>query len=144
MIFVPFDPGHIRQIRIQEAQLPDLMKVSPQEVRELARGREAWSGFADGRCMGAAGIIDVPGWPNRSIAWAIFGQDIRQFMVSGFRFIKNVVDNCPRRRVEMTVEYDFKQGHRFAKLLGFTVEAPRMVAYSQHGTDMTLYAKVRY
>lgn len=144
MIFVPFNPEHLRLIEVQESQLPDLMRVSPQEVSELAKGREAWSGFVGGRCLGAAGIIDVPGWPNRSVAWAIFGRDIRQFMVSGFRFIKSVVDSCPRRRIEMTVECDFKQGHRFAKMLGFTVEAPRMVAYSHYGTDMALYAKVRY
>ena len=42
----------------------------------------------------------------------------------------------------MTVDCEFEQGHRWAKMLGFTMEAERMRAYRPDGGDVALYARV--
>ena len=44
-------------------------------------------------------------------------------------------------RVEFTVRADFEKGHRWAKMLGFTVESPLLRAYGPLGEDHVGYVR---
>jgi len=56
--------------------------------------------------------------------------------------VKRFLDGCYLHRIEMTVDCDFPQGHRWAKMLGFTMEAERMRGYRPDGGDCALYARL--
>ena len=43
----------------------------------------------------------------------------------------------------MTVLKDFKQGHRWAKILGFELETPTLRAYGPAGEDHAGYVRIR-
>jgi hypothetical protein len=43
--------------------------------------------------------------------------------------------------VELTVLKHFAAGHRWAKMLGFEIEAPLMRGYNPDGTDSVGYAR---
>jgi hypothetical protein len=141
IVFVPFEPSHIDLIRVQPEQKWELESVPVEEREELAN-YESWSGFRDGECIGCAGIIDLPGWPHRAIAWALIGDDVGRDMIQIVRFVRNFIATHPTERIEINVDCEFENGHRFAELLGFKLEAPRMVKYGHGGRDMALYARV--
>jgi len=59
------------------------------------------------------------------------------------RLVHYVLDNCPLRRVEAYVDFEFEPGHRWARMLGFKLEAPRMKCHRPDGGDSALYARIR-
>ena len=142
IVFVPFEPAHIGMITVQPEQRHELDAVAQADRDELAN-YESWSGFRDGECVGCAGIITLPGWPHRAIAWALIGDSIGRDMIQIVRFIRGFIDTYPIERIEIYVDCEFENGHRFAELLGFRMEAERMVKYGHGGRDMALYAKVK-
>ena len=42
----------------------------------------------------------------------------------------------------VTVDVDFPEAHRWAKMLGFKMEAERMEAYAPDGRACSLYARI--
>jgi ABC-type branched-subunit amino acid transport system substrate-binding protein len=64
-------------------------------------------------------------------------------MVRITKAVRRFLQACPYRRVEMTVDLDFEAGHRWANMLGFRLEAGRMLAYRPDGGTCSLYARVR-
>ena len=142
IIFVPFEPGHIDLIRVQPEQKWELEAMPEAEREELVK-HDSWSAFKDGECLGCGGVIDfAPSWPHRALAWALVGNEIGLDMVQIVRFIRGYIAAYPAERVEAVVDCDFINGHRFAEMLGFKLEAPRMVKYGHGGRDMALYARV--
>lgn len=146
IVFVPFQPEHLASINVQPRQRADLDAAPASDLAAMAAGREAWAAVevGTGHCFGAAGILDVPRCEHRAHAWAIVGEDIGPHMPRVVRFMRSVIARYPRRRIEMTVECDWPEGERFARLLGFALEAPRMVGYANHGSDMQLWARLRW
>ena len=141
IVFVPFQPDHISKIKVQPEQQWELELLPEEQHAELTK-YESWSVFRDGECIACAGIIPLPGWPHRAVAWALIGIDVGTAMVAVARFFRNVAASFPVERIEITVDCDFDNGHRFAELLGFKLEARRMVKYGHGGRDMALYARV--
>jgi hypothetical protein len=79
---------------------------------------------------------------NRGAVWAYISEDAGKHFLSIHRLAQHIVDTMPFRRLYTEVDCDFKNGHRWMKLLGFTCEAERMRACSPIGGDCALYAKV--
>jgi RimJ/RimL family protein N-acetyltransferase len=71
------------------------------------------------------------------------GVNAKDHMLRIQRIGKKITDEYPIQRIEAAVECDFKQGHRFMRLIGFTLEAERMKGFSENGGDCALYAKVK-
>ena len=47
------------------------------------------------------------------------------------------------KRLEVSVFVEFKAAHRWARLLGFEVEAPLARCYDPSGRDYVLYVRIR-
>jgi hypothetical protein len=45
-------------------------------------------------------------------------------------------------RLELTVRFDFDEGHRWAKMLGFKVETPVMPFYGPEGEPHSMYVRI--
>jgi hypothetical protein len=81
-------------------------------------------------------------WFNRGEAWVIFGKIDRVDFVRIHNLVQRFLDRSPFNRVEAVVEYDFFEGHRWARTLGFKKEADFMDSYHADGRHATLYARV--
>ena len=136
---IEFKAQHLTAIRLQAAQMYLSEWVSEEQGLSLEE-TPSYTALLDGKPVGAAGIIHI--WQGRAMAWA-FISDIgpRRFLML-HRAVKRFLDGCYVQRLEMSVDCDHKAAHRWAKMLGFTMEAERMKAYAPDGHDCSLYARV--
>jgi len=138
---VPFHPSHLANLNLQG--FAGEMAKDPETVAALDKSGMAWSGLMDGRVVGCAGLI--PQWPGRAVAWAVFGECLP--MSAWFKITKAVrkvlaeTQASGFHRIEMTVQEDFKQGHRWAEALGFNPVCV-LRKYGPEGADHRLWERV--
>lgn len=137
---VPFKAEHLAAIQLQSAQAYLSDWVSEAQGEALAAQDNSYTALCKGKPLAAAGMI--PQWQGRTICWAFIGDVTQAQFLAIHRATKKIIDGCYAKRLEMTVDCDFAQAHRWARLLGFKMEAPRMEAYNPNGGDCSLYARV--
>jgi hypothetical protein len=136
----PFKAEHLAVIKLQDMQA----HLSNWVTLEQGRGLEeypSYTAFVDGKPIGAAGVIHM--WAGRAMAWAFISKVAPHIFLKGHRVVKRFLDGCHVRRIEMTVDCDFPEAHRWAKMLGFEMECERMKFYSPDGRDCALYVRLR-
>jgi hypothetical protein len=89
--------------------------------------------------LGCAGVWQIE--IHRGIAWAMISARIGTDFIHFHKAVKHFLDECKLQRVEMAVETNFKQGSRWAEMLGFKKEG-LMHNYYPNGSDAYLYARV--
>lgn len=136
---VSFEATHLYRMNVQGAQAPLRSQVSPMQARAV-EGPMSFTALADDRPVCCAGVVEY--WPGRGEAWAFLADDCGREMRAVTAAVRRFLDVCPIRRVEAAVDVDFEPGHRWCRLLGFALEAPRMRAYLPNGGDCALYARV--
>lgn len=139
---IPFEKEHMTPF----LEMSGLAYVKQYMTKERIESMEA-SGTsftvinAAGRILAIAGVTEL--WRGVGEAWALFAPDIRKYFLHIHRAVKTYLDHCPFRRVQMTVDCNFRQGHRWANLLGFKMEAGVLEGYFPDGRDVSMYARVR-
>lgn len=139
MIVAPFAYEDMFLIRLQPMQAVLAEWVTEADARAL-EAHPSFTGWIDGTPVGCAGII--PQWQDRAIAWAYLSAVCPPVMVAVHKAVARFLASCDIRRIETSVHCDFAAGHRWAVMLGFEMEAPRMRAYGADGHDAALYARV--
>ncbi len=140
MSLIPFRAEHLALIEVQDAQ----SNVSPFMTYEHALSLEptlAFTYMADGIVLGVGGLVEL--WPNRATMWAYLDRRAGRHFVGIHRAALALLEVANFRRVEADVAVDFAAGHRWLKMLGFELEAPRMRAHLPTGGDSALYARVK-
>lgn len=139
---VPFEPGHLRALDVQEAQKAVLGSIEQDGYGEhLHSLGPAGTLMAAGVPVACAGLMMVG--EHRAVAWAILARDCAPRMRALHRAVSRFLETCGVRRVETVVLCDFEAGHRWARMLGFKMEAERMEAYDAAGNAYALYARVQ-
>lgn len=140
MKLVDFKKDHLE--RIEKATDKVYLNITARHRDVLEQNGFSHSVIGDdGTVFMCAGVVKY--WNGRGEGWAIFNKSVGASMVGVHRIVSRYLDIIPIKRVECTVEADFKEGHRWAKLLGFEMECPRMKNYFENGKDAVLYARVR-
>jgi hypothetical protein len=139
MQIVPFKAEHIAMIRLQEEQMY-LSGWVTQEQADALEHSIAYTALDDGVPVACAGLVEH--WEGRASVWAFLAAMGPNRFIAVHRACMAFLDVCYTRRVEMSVDCNFKEAHRWAKMLGFTMEAERMEAYSPDGRSCALYARV--
>ena len=138
---VEYKASHIDDMKLQKDQQYLASWLSPEQAKALEEGW-AYTAIEDGVPLAIAGVI--PMWQGRGMAWAYISSDaVNTKFIAVHKAVKRFLDGCYLNRIEMTVDCDFIQGHRWAKMLGFELEAERMRGYRPDGGDCALYARVR-
>lgn len=141
MDIVPYKAEHLMMIALQEKQ----QYLGPFINDELAVSLEmddwSWTGMIDGEVIGCSGVMPI--WQGRGMAWAYLSDNAGQHFIKVHKAVGKFLDNCYLKRIEMTVDCRFDQAHRWARMLGFKMEAGRMEAYTPSGMDCSLYSRVR-
>ena len=139
MIVVPFKAEHLELIELQGAQAYLSGWVSRRQGRALEK-KPSFSALVGETPIAVAGII--PQWPGRAVAWAFLSDTGPKYFLGVHRAVQGFLDGCDTPRIEMTVGCEFPEAHRWARMLGFTMEAGYMKGYAPDGSDCALYARV--
>lgn len=140
--FQPFKAGHLSYLSPQKEQRREHAQLVRSGAVELLESNVALSGWADGKCVGAAGLIPVR--PHRAVAWMILSDGIGPYMVPVVRKVRRVLIAVPYKRIELTVSSGFEAGHHFARLLGAVCETPEpMRFFGADGGDEMMYAIIK-
>ena len=136
----PFRAWHYRWL-LDEGQAAEGMypfQVSDEVMRQLV-GQNSWSCLVDERPVACGGTVLQ--WPGRHLAWAYLARGTLPH-ITWLTKVAHEQLAAVKGRLEFTVRADFAAGHRWAKMLGFEVETPRLVAYGPSGEDHVGYVKV--
>jgi len=138
MIVEKFKPDDLDLMRVQQAQIGELVMLGPQ-VREALATYPAFTGFVDGVPIACAGMVE--GALAIGGMWAILSEDARRHMLTLTRAGLRMLALYHYRRVETNVPVDFIAGCRWIGILGFECEGV-MRKYAPDGSDQYRYARV--
>tara|TARA_Y100000310_G_C20659828_1_gene804097 strand:+ start:1662 stop:2087 length:426 start_codon:yes stop_codon:yes gene_type:complete len=136
---IPFQAAHLGAIRLQESQVYLSEWVTDEQAHALA-DHPSYTALDGNTVLGAAGVIPI--WQGRAMAWSFISRTGPQNFLKCHNVVKRFLAGCYVQRIEMTVDCDTPAAHRWARLLGFEMEAERMRGYSPDGRDCALYARV--
>lgn len=140
MIVIPFRAEHFWAIEPQEAQSYVWDSVTPAQIKEL-ESLNSFTVMNDAQPVACFGWIEQ--YPHRATLWAMMGNGTGKHFVGFTRIAKLLLNSLPHKRVEFEVDCEFEQGHRWARMLGFTLEAERLRGYRMDGGDSAIYARVQ-
>jgi hypothetical protein len=138
---VKFKAEHWDQMEGQETTAHLTPLIPREQMSALTGSPYSYTLFSGDRIVAVAGVLEY--WPGRGEAWAELAQVCRKDFLAIHNAAKRFLDVCPFVRVEATVDVDFVAAHRWAKLLGFEMEAPVMKKYGVDGHNYSLYARTR-
>lgn len=140
--FETFRASHLKFIKPQAAQAEEHAMAMRSEGAYLLENPYTLSAWADYRCVGAGGLLEI--WPHRALAWMILSEGAGAYMMPLVRKVRRGIKASGYKRVELTVVEGNKAGHRFARLVGFQLETPEpMRAYGPTGNAEFMYALVK-
>lgn len=139
-MIVPFRAEHLGMLELQNPQSSAAKEFSDPEYGKTLESTYAYSLLDGDKVLCCAGIVDI--WRDRAFAWALVGKDAGRRFFEIHKNVSAALRMYPARRVEMAVDVDFDQGHRWARLLGMTAEGT-MKAYQPDGRDCVLYARIK-
>lgn len=134
---VPFRAWHMGWVQDAGAAVGGEGGLTAEVLLSLER-QNSWTAVVDGEPIACGGTMLQ--WPGRHIAWAYLNMSTGPHM----RFVTRAVQEglaTVYGRIELTVRSDFEKGHRWARLLGFEVEAPVLKAFGPLGEDHVGYVK---
>lgn len=134
---VPFMPEHLLRMDVQEAQRLNFSVADGAEMAGYGYAKSAVDGDKVIACMAIAELAQ-----HRAIVFALLSADAGRYMLDFTRFALREFATLPYARLESLVACDFAAGHRWMKMLGFEIEAPRMKKFSTRLQDYSLYARV--
>lgn len=115
--------------------------MTEERMAHLETNNLSFSLKRDGKLLCIAGI--APLWPNVGEGWAIFAKDVKENFLEIHKIVKKFIKESDFNRVQMTVKFGFYEGHRWARLLGFELECPRMKHYLPTGEDVSMYVVIK-
>jgi hypothetical protein len=139
MNLVDFDPRHIREMRLQEAQVWALSVIPPVYTEALNRLGPAVTAMDGETILASAGIVGS-GFGSGTL-WGFVSQDAGKHMVSIIKVLNRLLVFVQLRRIEASTETDFKQGCRLLELVKFKNEGV-MESYGADGRDHFRYARI--
>ena len=136
----PFKPDDLRQIDIQPAQRGHVSYLTD-EMLEAMAGLDAFTALVNDRPVMIGGLVHF--WPGRAMAWSYLSASAGRHLAALTRATRRFLDLQVVRRLEMYVDDEFEAGHRWARLLGFNLEA-KLEAFRPDGGDQCMYVRIRH
>ena len=140
MNIIPFEPDHLQTLALQDSQAWVMPMLSPEYGAMLKKAGLCFTAMEGEEIMACAGIMKI--WEGRDLAWALISGNSGKHFIKIYRAIKLFIDTHPTRRIEATVDFNFAEGHRLMRMLGFEYEG-KARAFMPDGRDVGLYARVK-
>lgn len=134
---VKFEPWHIEMIDAQDSQ----QGLYESENAKAVAAYDSYTIKLDDRIVACGGIVPV--WPGRYMMWSQISKTISsRGMVLLTRAVKRYL-SLSAFRLEAYVAEGHDAGHRWIKLLGFTLDTPvAMKAFLPNGESAYMYSRV--
>jgi RimJ/RimL family protein N-acetyltransferase len=141
MKIIPFEPEHLKDIKVQGGQLDWQLYNYETYGAELKKAGMAYTAVDnEGRIIGCAGIIKI--WTGRGEAWALFGGGWQRHYIGITKAVLRGLRLSNLRRIEANVRADFDKAQAWITYLGFNEEG-YMRKYGADGADFIRYARIR-
>jgi hypothetical protein len=137
---VKFRAEHLLAIKLQEAQafLSEWVTQEQGEALEKLESRTALLGDVP---IAVAGVIPLDTGMGR--LWSFIADTGPMNFLQIHRATKQFLAKLDFRRLEIIVDIDHIEAHRWAQMLGFHMEAARLQSYTVDNRDCSLYARVQ-
>ena len=140
MNVVPFKAEHLLHLQLQMSQ----RGIAPFVTAAYAKVLEnefAFTAMVGDQVIMVGGVTKIH--EHRGVAWSLVDKAAGSHFVALHKAVKDFLAFIPYRRIEAETSCDFAPGHRWLRMLGFTMEAERMRSFQVNGDDSALYARVR-
>lgn len=140
MIIVPFEREHLERMVVQQQQ-QGLEHLLTDDLYDVLVDGQSYTVMDGDEVLICGGAMEIS--PGRAVAWAYLARQVGVRMSFITRAVRRFLGMLNYRRIEIDVDCDFEQAHRWAKMLGFTMECERRRSFSPDGRDCALYAMVK-
>lgn len=140
MNVVPFKAEHFWSIEAQPAQAYVKNWVTEADIKAL-ENQDTFTLFDGDEILACFGWMQI--YSHRATVWSIICKNPGPRFVAMTRIAKRLIEGLPYQRLELDVDCGFEEGHRWAKMLGFTLEAERLRGFRMDGGDSAVYARIR-
>jgi hypothetical protein len=140
MIVLPFEKEHLQRMVIQQRQ-QGLEHLLTEEIYAALANSQAYTALDEQEVLACGGTVELA--PGRACAWAYVSANVGSRMKFVTKVAHRFLAAAQFRRIEMDVDCDFPQAHRWAKMLGFNLECERRKSFTPDGRDCALYAMVK-
>jgi|DEB0MinimDraft_10_1074344.scaffolds.fasta_scaffold44322_3 hypothetical protein len=147
--FERFKAEHIFEMEVHESQSFKLDGTTKEECLEAYKQAESFDKFVipqtikhNQKIIACMGLLNLSPW--RGEVWSVMGKYSGDHMVCITREAKNMIEEAQEHgvhRLESIVDMDFKEGHKWMTLLGFTPDGI-LRCYNQNKSDVLMYSKV--
>lgn len=142
--FITFQTGHLDLFKKKEvfATYRDLKTRTSKLVNHP--GAYTRTILLDGRPIAVIGVVKL--WDGVAEAWSVTSDEVRRVPLSFHKVVSGLIKAVERhlgiRRIQMSVDENYSEGHRWAEALGFKREG-LMLKYGPIGENHFLYARTR-
>lgn len=135
---VPFRRWHLTWLEEKGYAAGGVAPVMNDDTLSHLERSGSWTALYDLEPIACGGVVQQ--WPGRYLGWTCLNRAAAPHMLYLTRAAKRKMGHI-NGRIEMTVRCDFEPGHRWAEMLGFTIETPILKAYGPEGEDHTSYVR---
>jgi len=136
---VPFKRWHVGWLVQAGVSEGGFLQPDQEVLRLLEKLPNSWTMTLGADPLVCGGTIEM--WPGRHQAWAYLNKNTGRHMGAVTKRALDVLGSVDGR-IEFTVRKDFEPGHRWAKIMGFSVESPLMKGYDPDGSDHVGYFRL--
>lgn len=140
MQYIKFAPVHLEMFIHQPSQADFGECFKDKQYAKHLASQESYTAVEDGYIYGCGGVIEM--WEGRALLWSLLSENAGAKMMNIHRVTKDFIRGLLYHRIEMTVDSNFRNGKRWAEMLGFQYEGT-MRGYTPDRRDCDLYAIVR-
>lgn len=136
---VQYRPEHLFLLRPQPAQQSVLASITPAHAEALAKTPAATVLHEDDVLL-CGGVVPI--WSGRAMVWAYVSADAGPHMLPVTRATQRFIEEYAVPRMELYVEEEFENGHRWAYMLGFQIESPLALRFFPDGSAASIYVRL--
>lgn len=134
--------AHLDKFLAKEVNASFRVYVNSEVIKHVDKMPHVYAGLVGTEVIVCAGITTY--WAGRGEAWAFLDKELSsKYMRRIHKIIKDYLRTTTFTRIEAVVYPDFEPGHRWAEMLGFTMDAELLEKYTPQGRDVTLYSLVK-
>lgn len=137
---IPFKEEHFWAIDVQPAQAYVRQYAEPGSIKHL-EDLDSFTIVTGEKLLACVGWINI--YPTRALMWGFLSATSGPWMHGITKVAHRMIEGLPHKRVEIEVDCEFEEGHRWARIMGFKKEVERLKCYRMDGGDSTLYSLVR-
>lgn len=142
MLIDAYKASDLHELMVQPAQAAMRPILLSNGYPEALESLESYTARVNGKVVACGGYF--PLWSGNVRAWVVIAGDIGgSGMVALTKVVRRSFASNPARRIEVEVDSEFEQAHRWIRMLGKFEWEGRMRKYSPDGRDCDRYAMVR-